>query len=246
MSGNIFSFLFAGHEANANTLTLALFLLALNPRIQKSLQKTIDLHLGAHSSRDSTYSSHYHLFQDSLVAAVINETLRLFTILPFIPKMTPEAPSSVVVKGRTHMLPANTLVLINTSAAHRHPDNWPKSQASSDGSAPYPVASFNPDIWLRSPRGTRFLKPRPGSFIPFSDGARGCLGRKFAMVELCAQLVSIFSEWKIELVEDKELGWEESRKKAERILSEDMVFDMTLRPSVMVPVRFVRRQEDRT
>ncbi len=64
------------------------------------------------------------------------------------------------------------------------------------------------------------------------------------MVELCAQLVGIFSKWNVELVEDAKSGWDGSRSKAEDILSRGVVFDMTLRPGEMVPVRFVKRQTE--
>ena len=62
------------------------------------------------------------------------------------------------------------------------------------------------------------------------------------MVELCAQLVGIFSEWSVELVEDGTSGWDGAKTRAEQILSKGVVFDMTLRPGEMVPVQFVRRE----
>ena len=62
------------------------------------------------------------------------------------------------------------------------------------------------------------------------------------MVELCAQLVRIFSEWNVNLLEDEKTGWEGARMRAEDILSRGVVFDMTLRPGEMVPVQFVRRE----
>ncbi|KAI4172211.1 MAG: hypothetical protein LQ346_008643 [Caloplaca aetnensis] len=254
IKGNIFSFLFAGHEANANTLTLALFLLAVHPSVQRSLQDAVDSRLAGCGgvAGQTDYATQYPLFRDSIVTAVINETLRLFTILPFLPKTTADAPVSIVVKGQKHVLPPNTLVLINTSAIHRHPAHWPAAAPSDEprhGCAPYPVSSFNPGYWLGGrgggEEGDSFLRPQPGAFVPFSDGARGCLGRQFAMVELCAQLVGIFAEWSVELVvkDDDEAsgGWEGARARAERILSEKVVFDMTLRPGEMVPVRFVKR-----
>lgn len=111
---------------------------------------------------------------------------------------------------------------------------------------PYPASSFNPACWLQPQpggNGNNFSYGQPGSFVPFSDGARGCLGRHFAMVELCAQLVGILSQWSVELVvEDNALGWEGARARAERILSDKVIFDMTLRPGEMVPVRFVERK----
>lgn len=46
--------------------------------------------------------------------------------------------------------------------------------------------------------GTLF-HPRPGAFIPFSDGPRACLGRRFAMVELVAVTATLFKDYSVEL-----------------------------------------------
>lgn len=247
--------MFAGHEANANTLTLAIFLLACYPQIQQAVQEDIDRFLNRRSMSQTSYQTDFPLLKESLVGAVINETLRLFTVLPFLPKSTPETSQTIYIKGQHHLLPAKTLILINTSATHRHPKYWPSPQGPLGGKKPHPVSSFNPGYWLQrqSERGgDKFLRPKAGSFIPFSDGGRGCLGRQFAMVELCAQLMRIFAEYSVHLVVEGRgataggaegtKAWEEVRRRAEDQMSQGVVFDMTLRPKEMVPVRFLRRQ----
>jgi cytochrome P450 len=50
-----------------------------------------------------------------------------------------------------------------------------------------------------SPDTTCSFKPPKGAYIPFSEGARACLGRRFAQVEILAALAVIFSRYSIEL-----------------------------------------------
>lgn len=71
------------------------------------------------------------------------------------------------------------------------------------------------------------------------------------MVELCAQLLKIFGEYSVELTvketsatvgeAQRTKAWKRARRSAEDNLSRGVVFDMTLRPIEMVPIRFVRR-----
>ena len=158
INGNMFSFIFAGHGANANTLIFAVFLLACHLKIQAQTQAEIDSHGKVvrtidsdETDHSSSYQDNFRFLRDGLVGAVINETLRLFTILLFVLKATPKATVALIfVEGKHVVLSIDTLVLINTSAAHRHPKCWPHRQGQCLGSppvgcAPYPVVDFNPD-----------------------------------------------------------------------------------------------------
>lgn len=98
------------------------------------------------------------------------------------------------------------------------------------------------------------LNPRPGSYIPFSDGHRGCLGKRFALVELVAVVSRIFKEYRVELAFDcpadaseeyRRKKWEEAREKAEREMSLGVKFKLSLRMTGHVPIRFAKREKDK-
>ena len=252
--------MFAGHEANANTLHFIILLLACHPNHQAAVQADIDRIMGTVPHEQWSLEAYYPLLYHSHVGAVINETSRLFTVLPYLPKISPPRTQVLDLGDKRHILPAKTLVLINTSAIHRHPAVWPqKSQRLplAAANAPNPVASFNPDQWLH-PTSTamvkespdEFLDPRPGSYIPFSDGHRGCLGKRFALVELVATVTRIFSEHSVELAidchgdaseQDRRTKWEEARQEAEHEMSAGVKFTVSLRMTGDVAVRFVKR-----
>lgn len=106
--GNMYIFMIAGHEANANTLVFLILLLACRPRVQKSLQQDISNILGGKPASQCSLETDYPLLMESYVGAVINETLRLFTVLPFIPKAVGKLPQPIAIGNRTCVLPAKT------------------------------------------------------------------------------------------------------------------------------------------
>lgn len=87
------------------------------------MQADLDRILGETPPDQWTYDTHYNPLMNSLVGAVINEALRLFTVLPVIPKYVPPTgpPISITIDGHVHPLPPDTVAFINTSATHRHP-----------------------------------------------------------------------------------------------------------------------------
>ncbi|MCJ1245731.1 hypothetical protein MMC30_002935 [Trapelia coarctata] len=255
--GNMFVFMFAGHEASANTIQFIILVLACNPRIQRSMQIDIDQILHNCSVEDSSYEAHFTALMESMIGAVINEVLRLYTVLPFILKAAAEDSPPIVVDGRSHVVPPGTIVLVNTSASHRNPKYWPEPQGALAGAKPHPVAVFNPSIWLKSDKATGGgpWLPKTGSFLPFSDGSRGCLGTRFSMVELCAVVTRIFQEYSVELAVkglkpdpsevEKKLAWEKAKTSAEYALSSGVRFEMSLRMESKLPIEFVRRGHEK-
>lgn len=228
--GNIFILNFAGHESNAHVLQFALLNLSYRPEMQKRLQLDIDKILGNVPREEWTYASHYNALAHSMVGAVINESLRVYTVLPIFMKETTAYPVQTTIDGRSHVIPPKTLIMINTSATHRNPKYWRTPQGSKGEGMPYAASSFNPDQWF-DPDG-KFRDPEPGSYIPFSDGSRGCIGQRFAMVELCVSLAAIMKDHNIDVVAGENMAHK---------LSGGIVYNMTLRLGDKIPVRFTKR-----
>lgn len=69
----------------------------------------------------------------------------------------------------------------------------------------------------------QLFHPPRGAYIPFSEGARSCLGRRFAQVEVLVALAVIFQKWSVELAIDDFLplkgdgGKEEREAEVERL-----------------------------
>ncbi|KAJ3312702.1 hypothetical protein HDU76_002829 [Blyttiomyces sp. JEL0837] len=168
-----------GHETTASTLAFAMGNLALHPEMQEALYKDVKRVIG-----NDEVPSFKHFNDLAYAMAVMNETLRLHSPVSVIPKWTGE---NQAILG-PYILPPKTKVNVYVPALHTHPDIW-----GSD------ALEFRPERWLdgavaddykethdhETPEH-RVLSGIPSryknAFVPFSEGPRGCLGRKFAQL----------------------------------------------------------------
>ena len=111
-----------------------------------------------------------------------------------------------------------------------------------------------------SDTATQF-RPHKGAYIPFSEGYRACLGRRFAQVEVLSVLAVIFSQYSVELAVDewasdeevekmdaaeKRKVWEKARNRAQELMHKGMGTIITLQMRAgVVPLRFVKRGTER-
>jgi len=157
--GNTFIFLIAGHETTAHTLCFTFALLALYPDEQERLYQQIK---GIMADIDGipTYED---MNKFTLSLAVLYESLRMFPAVSSIPKISAEDTSLTVNNAdggkSTFPVPAGTRVHFHFPALHYNSRYWKD---------PY---TFRPE---------RFLEDWPkDAFLPFSSGARACLGRRY-------------------------------------------------------------------
>lgn len=281
--GNAFIMLAAGHETTANAMHFTLIELATNPSAQRQLQKDTDKIFGDSDPSTWDYEKCVNPMLASMIGACMNETLRTMPPVVAIPKkVAGEQGQILTIDGVSHWLPNEAAVAIVAAAAHRNPRNWP-SRPSKITPGEDDVNDYVPERWFRtadsesresdddgeredfggylgSDTSAQLFRPERGSYVPFSDGARSCLGRRIAQVEIIAALAVIFRQYTLELaVEEWATDAEVARmstqervelyKKAQdecrrKLRCATSILTLKLR-GMTVPVRIVKRGRER-
>ncbi|PPQ93732.1 hypothetical protein CVT25_013072 [Psilocybe cyanescens] len=227
LRGNIFIYLLAGHETTAHTLCFAFALLAFHEEEQEILYQHIKSTLPDGRIPASHYRTCLQTYEDmprlTYSMAVFYETLRVFPPVVNIPKVSAE--DTVLTVGNIHgekrtvPIAKGTRVAINTPGLHFNPRYW-------DDPTTFIPSRFLESDWNRD------------AFIPFSAGARACLGRKFFETEGIAVLTMLVSRYKISIKEEPQFAGETIDQCKERVFRTSN--GLTLTP-VRVPLTFTRR-----
>ncbi|KAJ2916798.1 hypothetical protein MD484_g3665, partial [Candolleomyces efflorescens] len=215
--GNIFIFLIAGHETTAHTLCFTLAFLALYQGEQEKLCN--DLKSVLADGRLPAYEDRMKL---NRCLAAIYETMRIVTPVTNVPKFSAEDTTLTATNAQGEKvvipIPKGTNIAVNASGLHHNPQYWED---------PY---EYRPD---------RFLGDyNRDAFLPFSGGARSCIGRKFSESEGVAALAMLVSKYKITVKEEPQFAHETFEQRRERIL--DCRPGITVTP-IRVPLVFTRR-----
>lgn len=175
------TFLLAGHATTAQSIACAFWLLARNPDAQAKLQNEIDSVVG------QATPSLEHVPRLKYCEAVFLEVLRLY---PPVWVFGREALNDVTLDGIT--IKEGQELVICTWLLHRNEQFFPEPE------------KFRPERWLDD---LRARLPR-GTYLPFSTGARNCIGEHFAMLEATLVLASALQKWTFrELPGSPDPGW---------------------------------------
>ena len=169
---NLITFLIAGHETTALTLSWALYLLALDPETQKRAAKEARAVLG---DRAATAEDVAKL---PFVQQVLYETLRLY---PPIPVHLRTAAADDEVCG--HAVKKGDVMIVPFYALHRNNRLWKQPR------------KFIPDRFADMGEIDRF------AYVPFSVGPRVCIGADFAMQEATIILATLLARHRFRLTD---------------------------------------------
>lgn len=160
----------AGSDTTAISLTHAMYFLLKTPAALSRLREELSVAL-EDGEEIAKYASVKNL---PYLHACINEALRLLPPVAFgLNRMTP--PEGLLIDG--HWIPGDTIVGVPAYTAHRNPIFLDSEQ-------------YQPERWLKDD-----IKETQGTFIPFSTGARGCIGRNISYIEQTVLLATLVQRY---------------------------------------------------
>ena len=167
---NILTFIAAGHETTANTLSWALFLLSQSPQWRARIEAEVDRELAGPIAG----------IADRLVEtrAVVEETIRLYPPIAAISRVALDFDE---LKGER--VRPGSLIVISPYVLHRHRLLWDRPD------------EFDPRRFLGAAHATidRF------AYLPFGAGPRKCIGSTFALQEATLVLAAIVRRFSLRL-----------------------------------------------
>ncbi len=192
--------LLAGHETTANALAWAFWLLAGHAEVREKVAAELDAVVPEGPIDLPTIDKLPYL------RATVREVLRLYPPVWLLARRSVESD-----QFGDYTVPAGTVVFFSPWVLHRDPTVWPNPE------------DFEPQRFVDDYRS----RERPAcSYLPFSTGARKCIGDRFAEAEMAVVL-----------------GWILRRFTVERTgPPPGFSASVTLGPAGGVPVRFLPRE----
>ncbi len=164
---NLLTFIVAGHETTALTLSWALYLCAFAPEIQAEARAEAQATLG---ERAATVADIANL---PLTRRIVDEALRMYPPAAFLSRT---AQTNDTLLGRA--VRKGDTVILPIYALHRHHALWKDPDA------------FNPARFADPKAIDRF------AYLPFGDGPRICIGASFALQEAVIILATLLARFK--------------------------------------------------
>lgn len=182
----LMTFLAAGHETTASTMTWAIYVLCRYPEVQRRLREEIRAKLPSIDDASATITS-LDIDHMPYLNAVCSETLRYFSTVPMTLR---EAAVDTTIQG--HKVPKGTRIILGVLANNKDPALWGAD-----------AMTFNPDRWMPKYEGDKTAASGGATsnyaFMTFLHGPRSCIGSSFAKAEFACLLASWVGKMEFEL-----------------------------------------------
>ncbi|XP_066252663.1 cytochrome P450 6A1-like isoform X1 [Euwallacea similis] len=179
MLSNAFIIYAGGFETSSSTICFAMYELASNPEIQENLRKEIWDSLEK-NNQQITYES---VSEMTYLNKILKETLRKYPVLSIITR----ACSRDYDIDNTVTLKKGTRVIIPVTGLHWDPEFYPNPEQ-------FNPENFSPEKITSRPEGT---------YLPFGDGPRLCIGMRFGVLQSKLALVLLIKDFRFTLDENR-------------------------------------------
>lgn len=174
MLGQAIGIFVAGYDTSTVIISLLLYEITINPKIQTRLRK--EIHELLENFGDVTYES---LDSMKYTNMVISETLRKYPVVNFIQR---KCVKKYVVSQTNLTIDEGTNIIVPTHGLHYDEKYFPNSK------------KFDPE---------RFNDENKDNinqyvYMPFSIGPRSCIGKRFALMSIKIALIYILKNFKLE------------------------------------------------
>nr|QQL12336.1 cytochrome P450 CYP4CJ14 [Aphis craccivora] len=173
------TFLFEGHDTSSISMTMTLVLLGIYQDVQDRARDEL-FDIFGDSERDATMED---LNSMQYLEAVIKESLRLY---PSVPGFSRELEKPLSINNYT--LPPKTTVIVYPYVLHRNEDIYLNAE------------EFMPERFLEEENKEKFHF----GYLPFSAGARNCIGQKYAMNQMKTVISTILRNMKFKSLGNKD------------------------------------------
>lgn len=163
------TFIFAGHETTGSTLSFALYELSRNPDIQTKVYNEIITVVG--NDNAPTYNDLESLPYTSMM---LKEVSRLYPGVPFISRYITKE-----ITWNGYVLPTGLECYLSLLEIHRNEDYFEEPE------------KFDPERF----NDVNVKKIPTGAYIPFSIAPRGCIGQKFAQLQMKTILIHLLRQY---------------------------------------------------
>ena len=170
----VLNFLIAGRDTTAQAMSWCLFLLMRSEQVQEKVRSEIHQVCGDVEGLDYEKLGNFHYLE-----AVLRESLRLYPSVPLDLKFVSNADT---LPDGTHV-PRGSALIYGAYAMGRSREIWGPD-----------ASEFRPERWLEMDQ-----VKSPYENPVFHAGPRECLGKRLAMLEMKAMLVSLLRNFRLHL-----------------------------------------------